>query len=101
MNEETISDELIETVCQRLSQEQQIRRTLPLDGRLHIDRPLPFLCVYRRPPKKRDEGTETLVMGEASYLIVSGQRQLKPSLTRLIRRMSEILVARFGAFLII
>ncbi len=52
-----ISDRFIQTVCTRLAENKQVRRTLPLGGRLHIDRQLPFLCIYRRPPGRVD--TET------------------------------------------
>lgn len=98
---EAISDDFIETVCTRLTQGKQVRETLPLEGRLHIDRPLPFLCVYRRPTRHPDAGTERLVTGEASYLVISGERQLQAGLSTLIRRLTETLADKFGAFLII
>ena len=44
-----ISDSLVKSVCRRLRRNLRVRRTLPGNGRLHIDRQLPFLCVYRRP----------------------------------------------------
>ena len=62
-------------ICERIVQEKKVRRTLP-GGRLHIDRKLPFLCVYRTPQGKFDEGTHRLVMGEASYLVVNGARKI-------------------------
>ena len=40
----------IDEVQAALAQQTYLRRKLPRWGRLHIDRPLPFLCVYRRPP---------------------------------------------------
>ncbi len=66
------SDSLIESVCRRIAKDQRVRRTLPGKGRLHIDRQVPFLCVYRQPPEHEDAGTEQLVKGEASYMIASG-----------------------------
>jgi uncharacterized protein (TIGR02421 family) len=74
---------------------------LPLDGRLHIDRQLPFLVIYRQPLKREDEGTRRLVIGEASYLIASGDKQLKPSLSALIHNVVTTLVEKFNTFLII
>ena len=71
-----LSEEFVRRVCTRLEQDNRVRRNLPPWGRLHIDRQLPFLCVYRRPPKSKDAGTERLLLGEASYLLASG----KPSL---------------------
>ena len=96
-----ISDELIKEIQDRLSEGKQVRRTLPLEGRLHIDRTLPFLVVYRQPRKQLDHGTDQLVKGEASYLIASSRPQLKPSLSELIRTIVKTLSREYGAFLIV
>ena len=97
----SISDELIREIQDRLSQGKQIRRTLPLEGRLHIDRTLPFLVVYRRQAHYLDQGTDQLVKGEASFLIASSSLQLKPGLSKLIRTVVKTLSGEYGAFLII
>lgn len=98
---EPISEKFISTVCARLAQDKQVRRTLPLDGRLHIDRQLPFLVIYRQPPRRKDEGTRELVIGEASYLIAAGDKQLKPGLSTLVKNIATTLVEKFSTFLII
>lgn len=95
-----ISDRFIRTVCDRLAENKSVRRTLPDGGRLHIDRQLPFLCVYRYPPKYEDTGTERLVMGQPSYLIASGDRRIRASLSELIENIARTLSREFGAFLI-
>ena len=97
----TIPDSLISEIEERLSKGKRVRRALPLEGRLHIDRTLPFLVVYRRPHNYSDEGTEHLVKGEASYLIVSDDLRLKSSLAKLIRTIVKTLSAECKAFLII
>ncbi|MBA3460653.1 MAG: hypothetical protein H0T46_11860, partial [Deltaproteobacteria bacterium] len=61
-------EELIRVARERLAVGKPIRRTLEDGGRLHIDRPLPFLCVYRAPDGP-DLGTADLVRTQASYLI--------------------------------
>ena len=38
-----INRRFIKTVCERLVENKQVRRTLPDGGRLHFDRQLPFL----------------------------------------------------------
>ena len=101
MPAETISTEFIASICERLAQGKQVRAALPLDGRLHIDRQLPFLCVYRRPLKNQDTGTERLAMGEAAHLIASGDPHLKPALAALVQQVAFTLSRQFGAFLII
>jgi len=105
MNEEfTISDEefdqLVETICSRLSQGKRVRRNLP-GGRIHIDRPLPFLCVYRQCPEQEDEGARRLIMGEASYLIVTGDPKFHKNLEKLLNKVIKTLSAQFGAFLML
>lgn len=94
-------EKLIQTICKRLSDGKQVRRTLPYEGRLHIDRTLPFMIIYRRPPKRTDKGTALLLKGEASYMIASGSGRFKPGLTKLIRAVSKTLAEKCGAFLII
>lgn len=98
--EGTAFEKLIHAIGNRLSEGKQVRRKLPYEGLLHIDRTLPFLMVYRRPPKRTDKGTDLLLKGEASYMIASGSRRFKPGLTKLVRAVGETLADKCGAFLI-
>ena len=79
----------------------RIRRTLPGGGRLHVDRPLPFLCVYRSPVDRDDDGTRELVSGEASFLIAPAAAAARKSVAQLVTQIVESLGSRFGAFLIV
>ena len=96
-----LSTTLIETICDRLAQNKQVRRTLPRKGRLHIDRQLPFLCVYRKPTDREDGGTHRLVKGEASYLVAPGDEKFHENTSALVREVVKTLSREFGAFLII
>ncbi len=96
-----ITQEFIRDVCQRLSENKQVRRKLPGHGRLHIDRKLPFLCVYRRPLRKHDHGTDQLIKGEASYLIASSAPRHKKGVSSLVHGVVQTLSDKPGAFLII
>jgi len=96
-----ISERLISSVCVRLAEDKQVRRTLPLDGRLHIDRQLPFLVIYRQPRQRPGDGTRRLVLGEASYMIASADKRLRSSLTALTTAIVKTLSEQFNAFLII
>lgn len=98
---EPITGDFIDTVYTRLIHEKPVREILPQAGRLHIDRPLPFLCVYRHPPAQKDNETGRLITGEASYLIASGDRSIRPGLSLLVRSIAGAMTAKFGAFLII
>ena len=96
-----ITDRFIRTICARLSANKRVRRNLPVWGRLHIDRQLPFLVVYRRPTDRSDPGTERLATSEASYLIASGRRNLQAGLGKLVQAVVETLGEPFGAFLLV
>ena len=96
-----ISDRFIETICNRLRENKRVRRTLPGWGRLHIDRQLPFLCIYRRKHETDNTLSERLIMGEASYLIATGNRQYQKQLSRLVKSIALTLKESFGSFLIV
>ncbi|TFH25557.1 MAG: DUF1704 domain-containing protein [Bacteroidia bacterium] len=99
--EGVISQSFIKEVNHRLADNKMVRRTLPAHGRLHIDRKLPFLCVYRRPTQGKDHGTDRLVKGEASYLVASAAPKYKTGISNLINSILEIFSQGTGAFLII
>ena len=96
-----ITAHFIETATERLANNRPVRRRLPLWGRLHIDRQLPFLCVYRQPPGRDDSGTDRLVLGEAAYLQASGDRSLHKQVSALVQAVATAQGSVFGAFLII
>jgi uncharacterized protein (TIGR02421 family) len=98
---DAITAELIESVRQRLIDGKRVRKTLPGGGRLHIDRPLPFLCVYRRPVRRRDEGTRRLVTTEASYLVAPGGKRHRDGVAALIAAIASAIAESYGAFLIL
>ena len=96
-----ITAQYIEATTERLANNRTVRRRLPLWGRLHVDRQLPFLCVYRRPPGRDDSGTDSLVLGEAAYLQAPGDRALKKQVSALVQAVAVAGKSVFGAFLII
>ncbi|MFC1761655.1 flavohemoglobin expression-modulating QEGLA motif protein [Planctomycetota bacterium] len=100
-SKEQISQTLIDAVGHRIKKNLRVRRTLPIKGRLHIDRQLPFLCVYRQPATDEDAGTEFLVKGEAAYLVAPGAPRFHRSVSALIHKVVDTLSAEFGAFLIV
>lgn len=98
---QAISQKLINSVCSRLLDNKAVRKTLPGWGRIHIDRQLPFLCIYRKPSDRSDIGTKRLVYGEASYIIASGDPDYHDGLAELVKQISQIMSERFGAFLLV
>ncbi|MGY5810201.1 flavohemoglobin expression-modulating QEGLA motif protein [Rhizobium sp. LEGMi198b] len=79
-----------------LREGKSIRRELPGGGRLHIDRPLPFLCVHiakeGAEPTARD-----VAQANASYLVAPHAAAAIP----VIEAVASILEERFGAFMLL
>jgi uncharacterized protein (TIGR02421 family) len=90
----------IASVDRRLAAGQGVRRAVP-GGWLHMDRPMPFLCVYRHPPEGAVQGAERLVLSQASHLSVSDEPDLAPIATALVTALGRRLSDRFGSFLVI
>ena len=96
-----ISQKLIDSVCSRLLDNKSVRKKLPGWGRIHIDRQLPFLCLYRLPADRSDIGTKRLVYGEASYIIAPGDPEYHDGLAELVKHIAAAMSERFGAFLLV
>ena len=96
-----LSDQFISNIAERLTENKRVRRNLPEWGRIHIDRQLPFLCVYRRPTRRQDEGTERLIMGQPAYLTASGEKSLASGLSQLVQSTAKTMSLAFGSYLII
>lgn len=97
----TITEEFVEAACARLAAGRTLRRALPGWGRIHVDRQLPFLCVFRRSPREEQAGTEELLEGEASYVLAPAERRLHAGLASLVGRVIDTLLPSFGAFLLV
>ncbi|MDO1447732.1 flavohemoglobin expression-modulating QEGLA motif protein [Rhodocytophaga aerolata] len=94
-----ITDEFIHKVSRRLKQGKGIRWKIPPHGCIHIDRPLPFLCIYRYSDHSPDKWTGQLIRSEASYLIASASQAAR--LSELVKSITETLSDQFGACLLI
>ncbi|QCR24018.1 flavohemoglobin expression-modulating QEGLA motif protein [Pontibacter sp. SGAir0037] len=96
---ETISDKLIKSIVQTLHNGKKVRRRLPEGGLVYIDRPLPFLLIFRHPAGQPDFATADFVKAEASYIIA--REEQSPELAVLVREIARVMSAAFGAFMII
>ena len=93
-------------VAARLAAGRRVRRELPAGGRLHIDRPLPFLCVARgraagNGRKPDTQGVETLVLTQPAYLIAAPEAPPEDDLRGLIDAVAGAAAERFGGFLVL
>ncbi|MBF0454430.1 MAG: flavohemoglobin expression-modulating QEGLA motif protein [Magnetococcales bacterium] len=93
--------EFLDKVGRELSKKGRIRTALPGWGRLHIDRALPFICLYRQPVGQGDLGMGDLLAGEASYLAVSGDKRSNRLASAILMKIVETIGPQFGAFLIV
>lgn len=90
-----ISDTIIEDIRDKLSDNKRVHQKLPGGGRVHLDRQLPFLCLYRYPQNRDDKGTERLLLGGASYILAPASDEQHEQLARLVQ---EILAIQSEAF---
>jgi hypothetical protein len=88
------------TIAQRLRDGLPVRRQMPSWGRLHVDRPLPFLVLYRRPDAP-DEGTDALATTVASYLQTDASRDGREALRRALGTWAGTAAERFGSCLVV
>ena len=95
-----ITADFIDRILLDLKEERPVRRKLPDGGRLYIDRPLPFICLYRNPAGSPDSVTGRLVTSEASFLIIPSGKHRK-EIKALLRAVSEAMTEIFGSFMIL
>lgn len=95
-----VDDELLGRITRALCANEPLRFDIP-GGRVHIDRQLPFLLVYRRPPDRDDPGTADLILGEAAYLLAPGEDSMKAAVSEVVATVADAQAAEFGAVLIL
>jgi uncharacterized protein (TIGR02421 family) len=87
---------LAEDVLAVISAGKPVRRDLEDGGRLHIDRPLPFLCVCV-VEERDDVAARDIASANASYLITSDLDAAVPLVEAIGAGMTE----RFGGFFLL
>ena len=93
-------DPLVEKIRKEIERGRPVRRKLPGGGRMYIDRPLPFLCLYRTRPNGRDRGTRKLLSGEASFLIAPGDHTYHEPLRELVENACGDIVEEIRGLLV-
>ena len=68
---------------------------------MHIDRQLPFLCVYRQRTGDNNSISDGLITGEASYLTATDSRKQHKQLSLLVKNIAKTLKNSFGSFLLV
>ena len=84
-------------VIAALSSDKPVCVELRGGGRLHIERRVPLMCVYRMADD--DAGTEQLLHGEPAYMSVPAGEHWARRALKLLRTVVEHLSKEFGSFL--
>ena len=86
----------VDAITARLDAGRTVRRDLDGGGRVHIDRPLPFLCVYIGTADD-DLAARDVAMANASYLITPDIAFAESFVAEFGAAMTE----RFGGFILL
>lgn len=95
---ETVSSDLKRTIRDKLIKGELLWHVWEDGGRLHIERPLPFLVVYRYPHDGPDEVVERIASNEAAHLVVP---ENNPDVQGVVVLLTELLSKKFGAFMLL
>ena len=97
----TITSDFCLQVANTLAQGKVVHCNLPGGGCFHMDRQLPFLCVYRLPEGREDPGTAELLTSQAAYLVVTEDEVENHEIGRLTETIVQAMSEEFGAFLLL
>ncbi len=89
------------SVRKRIREGGRLRRNLPGGGRIHLDRRLPFLLVYRPPPGRRDPGAHRLVRPASAHLVGPSEPGLEEGVSELVRGVADETARHLDAFLLV
>lgn len=88
---------LINRILDKIKKEEAMRITLPGNGLINMEKPVPFMVVYRIPPSGKDGFTSRLGKTESSYIYVEDS----PENTEIVRSVAEALSDMFKGFLLL
>lgn len=86
---------LLHQITEALQSGEAIRLDFGRGERLHIDRPMPFLCVHIG--RRREPAARNIVTSNSAYLLVSSL----PRATAIIDCVGKAMLERFGAFIVL
>src|SRR5690606_21487835 len=90
----------INRIVDKLKKNRPLHVNLPNGGVLHMDRPVPFLLVYRIPPDGEDTFTTTLGETESAYLVSSTVPD-DEAVRAIIKAVANALSDKFGGFMLL
>lgn len=95
----TEKEATISELVNKLKNSEGLHETLPGGSQVHIDRPLPFICIYRFPEKVKKTAHAHLVSAQPSFILMHSEDE--PIVRELLAAVSDILRKRFGALMLV
>jgi uncharacterized protein (TIGR02421 family) len=92
----TVYPEWLEEILGCIRTDKPVRKDFEHGGRLHIDRPLPFLSIFLTRGRE-DLAARDVAAANASYLIANNLDEALPIITA----VGGVLKERFGAFMLL
>lgn len=89
----------VTTIIEKLKNGEGLHERLPGNSLVHIDRPLPFICVYRYPEGVSKSAHAHLIDSQPSFILL--QQEDTEGAKQLLQELGEILRKRFGSLLIL
>ena len=96
LNISDLSEKSIKKILTILEEDGKLSASLPGGGLIHIEDNLPYLIVYRK--RQDDEGTERIVVSEASYLLIGDK--FFEAYRKLIYALADKLSTDFKSYMI-
>lgn len=87
----------VNRILSKIKSDDPLRVALPAKGLINMERPVPFMVVYRIPPSGKDGFTSRLGKTESSYL----HAQDGAETTEIVRSVANKLADRFKGFLLL
>lgn len=100
MEENIANEDNIERITNKLARKKQVKETIPPHGKLKIEKPLPFMLVYRFSTQENKQVLK-LLLGEISYLIISSEAYQQQNISQLLQAIAKNLAKTFGSFIVI
>ena len=88
---------LINRILDKINKKEAMRISLPGKGLINMEKPVPFMVVYRIPPSGKDGFTSRLGKTESSYIYIEDSAENN----EIVRCVAEVLSDMFKGFLLL
>ncbi len=93
-----LSVDNINKLVEKLCNDEPVRCNLPGGGKINIEKPLPYLLIYRLQENGKDPGTVRLILSEPSYLLI-GHEDFK-GYQQLLNTLAGKLASKYNSYLL-